>query len=32
MCVDFTNLNKVYSKDSFLLPMIDTLVDSMAGY
>jgi hypothetical protein len=28
MCVDFTNLNKVYPKDSFPLPRIDLLVDS----
>ena len=32
MCVDFTNLNSVYSKDSFPLPRIDQLVDSTAGY
>ena len=29
MCVDFTDLNKAYSKDSFPLPRIDGLVDSM---
>ena len=28
MCVDFTDLNKVFPKDSFPLPMIDQLVDS----
>ena len=28
MCVDFTDLNKVFPKDSYLLPRIDTLVDS----
>ena len=28
MCVDFTDLNKVFPKDSYLLPQIDTLVDS----
>ena len=32
MCVDFTDLNKVYPKDSYLLPRIDQLVDSMAGH
>ena len=31
MCVDFTDLNKACSKDSFPLPMIDRLVDSTAG-
>ena len=29
--MDFTNLNKACSKDSFPLPMIDRLVDSTAG-
>ena len=28
MCVDFTNLNRAYPKDSYPLPRIDTLVDS----
>ena len=32
MCVDFTDLNKVYPKDSFPLPWIDQLVDSTAGH
>ena len=32
MCVDFTNLNKAYPKDSFPLPRIDQLVDSTAGH
>ena len=32
MCVDFTNLNKACSKDSYLLPCIDLLVDSTAGH
>ena len=32
MCVDFTNLNKAYPKDSYLLPRIDQLVDSTAGH
>ena len=32
MCVDFMNLNKACSKDSFLLPRIDQLVDSTVGH
>ena len=28
MCVDFTDLNRACPKDSYLLPQIDTLVDS----
>ncbi|KAF5450622.1 hypothetical protein F2P56_030954 [Juglans regia] len=32
MCVDFTDLNKVCLKDSFPLPHIDLIVDSMAGH
>ena len=28
MCVDFTDLNKACSKDSFPLPRIDQLMDS----
>ena len=32
LCVDFTNLNKACPKDSFPLPMIDQLVDSIAGH
>ena len=32
MCVDFTNLNKACSKDSFPLPRIDQLVDSTAKH
>jgi len=31
MCVDFTNLNKACSKDSYQLPSIDALVDSASG-
>ena len=31
-CVDFTDLNKAYPKDSFLLPRINQLVDAMAGH
>jgi hypothetical protein len=32
MCVDYTNLNKHCSKDPFVLPRIDQVIDSMAGY
>ena len=32
MCVDFTHLNKACTKDSYLLPRIDQLVDSTVGY
>ena len=32
MCVDFTDLNKVCPKNSYLLPCIDLLVDSTAGH
>ena len=32
MCVDTIDLNKACSKDSFLLPRIDQLVDSIAGH
>ena len=32
MCVDFTDLNKACSNDSFPLPRIDQLVDSTAGH
>lgn len=28
MCIDFSNLNQAFSKDSFPLPWIDQLVDS----
>ncbi|XP_074352084.1 uncharacterized protein LOC141691245 [Apium graveolens] len=31
-CVDFTDLNKAYPKDSFPLPRIDQLVDVTAGH
>ena len=31
MCVDFRDLNKACSKDDFLLPHIDVLVDNMPG-
>ena len=32
MCVDFTDLNKAFPKDSFPLPRIDQLMDSTAGH
>ena len=32
VCVDFRDLNKANSKDDFLLPHIDMLVDSTAGH
>ena len=32
MCVDFTDLNKACPKDSYPLPHIDQLVDSMTGH
>ena len=32
ICVDFTNPNKAYPKDSYPLPRIDQLVDSTAGH
>jgi len=31
MCVDFTDLNKAFPKDSYLFPSIDSLVDSASG-
>ena len=32
VCVDFTDLNKVYPKDPFSMPRIDQLVDATAGH
>lgn len=32
MCVDFTDLNKTFPKDSFPLPKIDFIVDSTTGH
>ena len=32
MCVDFTDLNKAYQKDSYPLPNIDQLVDKASRY
>jgi len=31
MCIDFKHLNKAYPKESYLLPNIDALVDSVLG-
>ena len=32
MCLDFTDLNKSCPKDSYPLPRVDVLVDSMAQH
>ena len=32
MCMDFTDLNKAFPKDSYPLPCINQLVDSTAGH
>ena len=32
VCVDFTDLNRAYPKDSFLMPRIDQLVDATIGH
>lgn len=32
MCINFTNLNKACSKDSFALPHIDLIADSTMGH
>ena len=32
MCVDYTDLNKAYPKDSYLLPNIDQLMDASSGF
>ncbi|RDX96116.1 hypothetical protein CR513_21262, partial [Mucuna pruriens] len=32
MCTDYTDLNKAFPKDSYPLPGIDRLVDSVAGF
>ena len=32
ICVDFTDLNKAYPKDSYPLPQIDLLMDSTVGH
>ena len=32
LCIDFTNINRAFPKDSFPLPRIDLIVDAMAGH
>ena len=32
MCINFTNLNRAYPKDSYLLPSIDQLMDATSGF
>ena len=32
VCVDFTDLNKAYPKDPFLMPQIEQLVDATVGH
>ena len=32
MCIDYTNLNKVCPKDSYPIPRIDQLVDSVSRH
>ena len=32
LCIDFTDVNRVCSKDSFPLPRIDLIVDATAGH
>ena len=32
LCIDFTDINKAYPKDSFPLPRIDLIVDAIAGH
>lgn len=32
VCVDYTNLNKTYPKDSFPIPRINQSVDATIGY
>ena len=31
LCIDFTDLNKEFPKDAFLVPNIDKLVDNVSG-
>jgi hypothetical protein len=31
MCINYTNLNKVYPKDEYLLPRIYQIIDSIAS-
>ena len=32
ICIDYTNLNKAYPKDSYLLPMINWLIDATSSF
>ena len=32
LCIDFTDVNRAYPKDSFPLPRIDLIVDAMVGH
>ncbi|CAA0841443.1 Unknown protein, partial [Striga hermonthica] len=32
LCVDFSDLNRAFPKDSYLLPSIDYMVDAMSGH
>jgi len=32
MCIDYTNLNKVCTKDTYPLPSIDRLLDYVPGF
>ena len=32
ICIDYSDLNKAYPKDNFLLPKIDQLVDATDGH
>ena len=32
LCIDFTNINRAYLKDSFPLPRIDLIVDATTGH
>ena len=32
LCIDFTNINRAYPKDSFPLPRIDLIVDATTGH
>ena len=32
LCIDFTDINSAYPKDSFPLPRIDLIVDATAGH
>ena len=32
MCIDYTDLNRAYPKDSYPLPSIDQLMDATSGF